>query len=46
MITLEIARKFVALGENTEAVKAYKLVLNENAGQNSDIDMEAVLNIL
>jgi len=46
MKTLEIARKLVAMGENTEAAKAYKLILNENGGQDPDIDMEAALNIL
>jgi len=46
MNTIEIARKLLAVGENTEAVKAYKLALNEYSGQNAVAELECALPIL
>ena len=46
MNTLDIARKMAALGEQAEAVKAYKLALNECQGADETAEMECALNIL
>ena len=46
MNTLEIARKFAALGETNEACKAYKLALNECQNKEPATEFECALNIL
>ena len=46
MQTLEIARKFAALGETNEACKAYKLALNECQNKEPATEFECALNIL
>jgi len=46
MNTLEIARKFVRLGQNKEAVAAYKLALNDVKGADNAAELEAALYIL
>lgn len=46
MKTLEIARKLAEAGEKEEASKAYELVLQENNGNNNDIDLEAAVYLL
>ncbi len=46
MNTLEIARKMAAMGERAEAVKAYKLALNECQGADEAAEMECALGIL
>ena len=46
MNTLEIARKFAALGETNEACKAYKLALNECQNKEPATEFECALHIL
>lgn len=46
MNTLEIARKFTALGETQEACKAYKLALNEFKDKEPAVELECALHIL
>lgn len=46
MQVLEIAKKMAAMGEMAEAVKAYKLALNECQGADEMAEMECALNIL
>ena len=44
--TLEIARKFAALGEMNEACQAYKLALNECKDKEPAAEFECALHIL
>jgi len=46
MDNMEIARKFLALDEKDEAVKAYKLALGECRGREPRAEFECALNIL
>lgn len=46
MKVLDIARKLANAGEHKEATKAYQLVINENDGNNNDIDLEAAMYLL
>lgn len=46
MRELEIARRLSALNQPESACKAYKLVLEQNGGRDTDIDMEAAAYIL
>ena len=46
MNTLEIARKFAALGEMNEACQAYKLALNECKDKEPAVEFECALYIL
>jgi len=46
MQTIEIARKFTALGQKNEAVKAYKLALSECKDQDPAAELECALYIL
>ena len=46
MNTLDIARKMATLGEKAEAVKAFKLALNECQGADEAVEMECALYIL
>ena len=46
MQALEIAKRMAAIGEKAEAVKAYKLALNECQGADEMVEMESALYIL
>jgi len=46
MQTIEIARKFTALGQKDEAVKAYKLALSECKDEDLATELECALHIL